>query len=84
MTYYDYDLGGEYQSSERALSFIHAMKEVLSDYDDAPNLADEWRCLLPFNYNVTYTASWWFYESPKKPPIFPQILASFALDNLHR
>ena len=53
MTYYDYDLGGEYQSSERALSFIHAMKEVLSDYDDAPNLADEWRCLLPFNYNGT-------------------------------
>lgn len=53
MIYYDYDLAGEYQSTERALSFIHAMKEVLSAYDDAPNLADEWRCLLPFNYNGT-------------------------------
>lgn len=53
MIYYDYDLEGEYQSTERALSFIHAMKEVLSDYDDAPNLADEWRCLLPFNDNGT-------------------------------
>lgn len=53
MIYYDYDLEGEYQSTERALSFIHAMKEVLSAYDDAPNLADEWRCLLPFNDNGT-------------------------------
>lgn len=53
MIYYDYDLEGEYQSTERALSFIHAMKEVLSDYDDAPNLADEWRCLLPFNDDGT-------------------------------
>jgi len=53
MIYYDYDLEGEYQSTERALSFIHAMKEVLSAYDDTPNLADEWRCLLPFNYNGT-------------------------------
>lgn len=53
MIYYDYDLEGEYQSTERALSFIHAMKEVLSAYDDTPNLADEWRCLLPFNHNGT-------------------------------
>ena len=39
MIYYDFDLDGEYQSTERALSFIHAMKEVLSAYDDTPNLA---------------------------------------------
>lgn len=53
MTYYDFDLAGTYQSEERALSFIHAVKEVLADYDSTPNLADEWRCLIPFNYNGT-------------------------------
>lgn len=47
MTYYDYTLEGEYQSEERALSFIHALKNVFNNKDAAPNITNQIRFLIP-------------------------------------
>ena len=53
MIYYDYDLTGDYQSTERCQSFITAFKTVFAEYDSVPDLTTEWRCLVPFNSNGT-------------------------------